>query len=405
MKSLILLFTGGLILLLAACTATGEVEPASGDLLEVATVVARPSATPISLQETRTPPPTPLATMTPTWTASATHTPTVDPTVLTTTPWPPDPIPSPTPVPPFPGMVYTTDEGLWRINADWQPELLFDRPGVLEPNGRRLLYGQDGDIWLADPATGTNQNLTNTPDENEYDPQWRSGKNDSFLIVKRHPEDPDFRWQMLLVSLEGDYEVLTTSRLTTWPDISPDGTTIAFDIDGNPALYHENGVVEELFFDSQELPSVKFVGKPVWSPDGERIAWLAYLENPTTGQSYEGVVIYERNPPNNFVLHSYVPLGSDTWGDEAVWSPDGEFVTFFAIDIEESGFGLWVMSNDRAFQMNLGVKEHPIWSPDGRYLLYQSDESYFLTVPPDFTAKINIYLPPGARVLDWQELP
>lgn len=55
--------------------------------------------------------------------------------------------------------------------------------------------------------------------------------------------------------------------------------------------------------------------------------------------------------------------------------------------------------------MNLGVKEHPIWSPDGRYLLYQTDEGHFLTIPPDFTTKINIYLPPGARVLDWQEIP
>lgn len=392
MKTFILLFTAGLMVLLAACTVTGDVEPASGDLLEVATVVARPSAT-ATPYTTLTPPPLP------------TNTPAIDPTVLTTTPWPPDPIPSPTPVPPFPGMVYTTAEGLWQVNTNWQPELLFDRPGVLEPNGRRVLYEQEGDIWLADLAMGTNQNLTNTPGENEYDPQWWPGKNDSLLIVKRHPEDPDFRWQMVLVSLDGGNEILTTSPLTTWPDISPDGQTIAFDIDGRPALYHENGVVEELLLGSHDLPSVKFVGKPVWSPNGERIAWLAYLDDSTTGQSYEGVLIYERHPPKNFVLHSYVPLGSDTWGDEVVWSPDGQFVTFFAIDIEESGFGLWVMSHDRVFQMNLGVKEHPIWSPDGRYLLYQTDEGHFLTIPPDFTTKINIYLPPGARVLDWQEIP
>lgn len=403
MKSLILLFTSGLMVLLAACAATGEVEPASGDLFEVATVVARPSATPIPLRETRTPPPI----VTPTIPATATHTPTVNPTVLTTTPWPPDPIPTPTPVPPFPGMIYTTAEGLWRINADWQPELLFDRRGVLEPNGRRLLYTQDGDIWLADLDTGSQQNVTNTHDTIECCHHWWPGKPDTFFAIS-YNEDDAFEsvvGKMTAVTLDGDYTILAEETVGAH-SISPDGQTIAFeDLDFHPLLYHTSGDIELLTLESDVLDEAAWISFafPSWSPDGQKIAWDIHYGNET--EQWVALAIYHVGEPEIQILHPIRPAGYSGGTHPPVWHPNSEWVIFDAVDEVVSEQGSWVIAIDGSFQTNIGVIRRPVWSPDGRYLLYQTDEGYFLTAPPDFTSKINLYLPPGARVLDWQALP
>lgn len=403
MRSVVLFSIVFAILLLAACVPTGNVEPASSDLLEVATVVARPSATPTSLYETRTPPP--IATMTPTWTPTATHMPIVDPTVLTTTPWPPDPIPSPTPVPPFPGMVYTTNEGLWRINANWQPELLFDRPGVLEPNGRRLLYGQDGDIWVLDLTTGNRQNVTNTPDSIECCVKWWPNKPDTFFAITYHEDDvfESVVGKMTAVTLAGDATILAEETVGA-SSISPDGQTIAFeDLGFQPWLFHANGEIELLTLESEMLEEAAWATfeRPVWSPDGQKIAWNISYGNET--EQWVALAIYYVGGPEIQILHPIRPAGYSGGTHPPVWYPNSEWVVFDAVDEVVSEQGSWVIALDGSFQKNIGVTWWPLWSPDGRYLLYQTGEGTFLTYPPDFTYKIGVSLPPGAKLIGWQE--
>ncbi|MBX3058251.1 MAG: PD40 domain-containing protein [Anaerolineae bacterium] len=397
MKTLVLLFVGGLILWLVACVPAGNVEPASSDLWEAATVEARPLATPRSLQETRTPPPPPIAT----------HMPTVDPTVLTTTPWPPDPIPSPTPVPPFPGMVYTTAEGLWQVNTNWQPELLFDRPGVLEPNGRRVLYEQDGDIWVLDLITGNQQNVTNTPDSIECCIKWWPNKPDTFFAITYHEDDifESVVGKMTAVTLAGDTTILAQETVGA-SSISPDGQIISFeDLYYQPFLYQLGGEIELLTLESETLEEASWVAfeNPIWSPDGQKIAWNIAYGNET--QQWVALAIYHVGEPEIQILHPIHPAGYSGGTHPPVWHPNSAWVVFDAVDEVVSEQGSWVIAIDGSSQTNIGVIRQPVWNPDGRYLLYQTDEGYFLTIPPDFTTKINVYLPPGARVLDWQEIP
>lgn len=375
---------------LAACTATGSVEPANSDLFGASTAPATRAV---------------LAELPP----SSTDTPIPDPTILTRTPWPPDSMPSPTPVPPFPGMVYTTDEGLWRVNAEWQPELLFNQPGVLEPNGRRLLVERDGDIWLVDLDTGTQQNLTNTPDTGECCPQWWPGRPDTFLVMRQIPDSAYEIGQITAVTLDGGYTILVEDLGASLPAISPDGQTIAFEVNGQPALYRQESEIELLLLPTGETNRFLGAGSPSWSPDGQKLAWQARFTD-ETGQTSQALVIYEATSASGYLLHPYQPAGIDSWGPAPMWSPNGTFIAFFVMDQNRSQHGLWVASTAGKVEKYIGSDDNsmwssadPVWSPDNQYLLYQIAQAAFLTYAPDFTGGINVFLPPGAMVIDWQE--
>jgi dipeptidyl aminopeptidase/acylaminoacyl peptidase len=105
---------------------------------------------------------------------------------------------------------------------------------------------------------------------------------------------------------------------------------------------------------------------PVWSPDGDRIAFVS-------------------NRGDSFDIWSILPDGTGTQRltdhpeDETlpVWSPDGALIAF----VRETGtsFGeaiLWVMGRHGGAERYVGEDAHvfsqPAWSPDGKRLVYAS---------------------------------
>jgi hypothetical protein len=190
----------------------------------------------------------------------------------------------------------------------------------------------------------------------------------------------------------------------TLPDISPDGKTIAFEINGIPAFYHEHGEIEWLTLQPPEMPKAYRIGNPTWSTDGQMAAWTAYF-NDIEGRIMIGLLIYHIGTSELDVKHLYYPSGHDSWGPKSVWSPDGMYATFFAIDQVHSERGLLILSTQSVAEWNLGEAHNPVWSFDSGYLAYHTDEGIYLTSPPNFTDKVRVALPPGAIVTDWQKLP
>lgn len=305
----------------------------------------------------------------------------------------------------LPGMVFvTSDEELWWIDASSQPERLFEQRGVLELGGRRLLLTRDFDIWLIDLETGSEQNLTNTPDIRECCAQWWPNNPDKILLAQYDPVREFQLGQMVDVTLGGKREILVEEYTDTLPAISPDGRTIAFEIGGFSALYHADGEIEQLNFQPVGTLIGYKAGLPVWSPDGKELAWTAYFSD-SEGEVLIARLIYQLETTEVDLLHLYSPGGHDSWGPGPTWHPDGTFVTLFSIDEIESERGLWILSRDGSSEWNLGNARSPVWSPDGRFLVYQIEGLTFLTTPDDFTERIRVDLPLGVQVIGWQEVP
>src|SRR6266542_912997 len=138
---------------------------------------------------------------------------------------------------------------------------------------------------------------------------------------------------------------------------------------------------------------------PVWSPDGNRIA---FASNPT-GMGGVGGDLYQK--PSSGVGNEEQLFHSDAWKVPVDWSADGKFLLFESRD-PGSKTKLWVLpfSGDRKpfpllqtpFTESLGA-----FSSDGRWIAYVSDESgrpelYVQTFPVS-TAKWRVSTAGGTQ--------
>jgi hypothetical protein len=150
------------------------------------------------------------------------------------------------------------------------------------------------------------------------------------------------------------------------PHLSPDGRRLAFDVTdirtGKSDIWIRdlNRAVSSRFSFSKGDASA-----PTFSPDGSRIVYAVgndLVERTADGQGAE-------MPLAKFDLTTFV----------TDWSPDGRFIVF-ASQGKGTGFDIWIMpaSGDRTPHPWLQTPFNELnaaFSPDGRYLAYQSNES------------------------------
>ena len=150
------------------------------------------------------------------------------------------------------------------------------------------------------------------------------------------------------------------------PRVSPDGrrVVVARTVQGNMDLWLVDGARTSRFtFDAGQD------SYPVWSPDGTRIVFRSTLTG--KGDLYQkltsGVGVEERL------------VSSDQGKAPSSWSTDGRVLLYFGID-PQTNTDLWVepMVGDRTPAVFLKTPFREVagaFSPDSRWVAYQSDES------------------------------
>ncbi len=131
--------------------------------------------------------------------------------------------------------------------------------------------------------------------------------------------------------------------------------------------------------------------RPMWSPDGKRIA---YRFMPKCDYTSDQVVVQGANSHGRLNLSRKIGI----FGNSPSWSPDGRWLTFAGVrakryrpDAKDEPMGLYVAASDgkshrRLTAKRLGEVQYPMWSPDGRNIAFQVSrrQSFDIyTVAPD----------------------
>ena len=165
---------------------------------------------------------------------------------------------------------------------------------------------------------------------------------------------------------------LTFTGANTEPTMSPDGTHIAWVVGNSPTSYDVWAMASD-GTDKRKLTATPGIYQnPRWSPDGRRIAYVAY-------DGHQGDVVLV--DPDGGNTRRYETPDVDEYAGS--WSPDSAQL---AINVSSQTAELLIMDIDTgnehvAYQGPVGI---PAWSPDGSRILY-SDGTNLFTVAPDGT--------------------
>ena len=225
--------------------------------------------------------------------------------------------------------------------------------------------------------------------------------------------------ELAIVNVDGTglQRLTIDGRFTAYPVWSPDGSRIAFirtepayDIGGNadPRGYDpfESQIVILSARGAKRVFGTKGVGMypPVWSPDGDRLAFLV-------NQPAEG----EKDPyrPRNQYAHILFQIRPDGSAGSRLgeattlptWSPDGERLAF-ALDDEV--YTVRLDGTDRRLVVDDFRANQVSWSPDGAELLLASDGGVYVVGadgtglralgPSDLRVKSAIWSPDGSTI-------
>jgi serine/threonine-protein kinase len=176
---------------------------------------------------------------------------------------------------------------------------------------------------------------------------------------------------LAFLNRRGGFErVQVPSRSYAFPRVSPDGTRVAVSTEASTGS--QIWILDLAGTGGQRQLTTEGTNKyPVWSPDGQRVAFQSTREGDAAifWQRADGAGVAERlTKPETAVAH--IPDS---------WSPDGQQLAFTRL-AEVRGGSLWLLllkdKTTKAFAEKPSSRiGRAAFSPDGKWLAYQSDET------------------------------
>lgn len=285
------------------------------------------------------------------------------------------------------------------------------------PDGRSLVFGNSGDLFVHDIETGRTINVTNTPRRWELLPSWApNGEMLAFtsrdLLPGEGPEPSagsSADWTMVgvhggrpaVVRTDGsEYRVLDEATVTEAPSWSPDGTTLAYAIDGiveadvpGSVSGRRDGTIHLADVAGGGIRMLEpilgrgpgYVGAASWSPVTNEIAFFFSESDrfPSRDEAMAGTAPVVRqgwavlDVGSGAVsrVHEYdapfVPRG------QALWSDDGSLLALLLrqqTSISQPPSALVVVARDGSSAASIpGLLSHVAWEPGTHRLVARDD--------------------------------
>lgn len=205
------------------------------------------------------------------------------------------------------------------------------------------------------------------------EPAWSSDH--SKIAFQSDLADPGNTDIYVMSAVGTDVTRLTTNpAIDSGPAWAPDGQRIVFersDDEGHLDLYF---IDVDSFVETRLTDAKAVTGHPTWSPDGRLVAFARNVG----GDANIYTVDVESGVESQ--LTSGGPFDS-----HPAWSPDGSLIAFDRSTDGDGQSDIWVMGADGSAPRPLletPVDEHsPIWSPDGKRLLFISRPEFIAAEP------------------------
>jgi TolB protein len=263
----------------------------------------------------------------------------------------------------------------------------FERNPVWSPDGRKILFVRDGDLYVMN-ADGSGRVLVARGNAEVFGHRWSP---DGRLIAFMQSGflGDEFIQELWVMSADGTGQLRLAAE-GSGPSWSPDSRSIAYESGGQIRVINADGSGDE------RLTNQRFgASQPAWSPLGDRIAFLTAIDEPPDRPADRHIFLI--NPDGSGIQNLSRGRGDD---DHPVWSPDGSKIAFL---FSEGGAGseIGVMNPDGSERTNLtrspGFDVDPAWSPDGSRIVFSRSE--------ENDAEIYVMDADGSRQTNVSHLP
>jgi len=275
-------------------------------------------------------------------------------------------------------------------------------PAITSPSGRIAFVTEvspfNGALYIANSDGSGLRQLTSGPAYHSR-PRWSPDRRR--IVFARGSSGS--ATQVYVIDVDGPSAMVRVAD--GWdPAWSPDGSKIVFTSSGgiNPGVWGihvmnaDGSDVRRLTYpnDPVRCPqgSTAMDLRPDWSPDGRRILFERRLHTSDDGDGYDCGLDGWGYRPNVYVMNAdgtgLRRLGSISTREDAdpSWSPDGRLIAFSVLFD-----GLYVIDNEGAGPEQrvavplVGWGSGPVWSPDGKRLLFLN-----VNVPNNQLAVVDI---------------
>jgi len=237
--------------------------------------------------------------------------------------------------------------------------------------GEKIYFISDRDwtsnIWSYSQVSGTLEQVTQFTGS---DVKWLSGHGDKLAFERNgNLHTLDVRTgesEQLHITVKGDFPWVDTR----WVDVSKSIRSVSISPTGKRAIMESRG---EIFTIPAEHGDARNITRssgaaehaPVWSPEGEKIAWFSDVG----GEGY-GLMIADQEGLSEL---KRISIGESKMAWEPAWSPDGKYIAFTDDDVRiriievESGQVITIdVGGTNLERGSMGLN----WSPDSRWLAY-----------------------------------